>query len=101
MVAGSLRLRERLTVRIGATSPPAKRGLGDLMENIVAGGLCRAGSVRLRLGAPLPRHCVLVNVFFLRVVQAHQGLDRLDHALRVAHDVTIRIGGRDPRRGGR
>ena len=39
----------------------------------------------------MPRDRVLVDVFFLGVVDAHKGLDRLDHALRVADQIAVGI----------
>jgi len=35
--------------------------------------------------------CVLIDVLFLSVVDPHQGLDRLDHTLRVSDEVSIGI----------
>jgi hypothetical protein len=37
---------------------------------------------------------MLVNILLLRVVNAHERLNRFDHALRVANDVAVGIGGR-------
>ena len=37
---------------------------------------------------------VLINVLFLSVVQADQGLDCLDHALGVMDEVAVGVGGR-------
>ena len=34
---------------------------------------------------------VLVDVFFLRVVNANERLDRFDHALRVTHEIFVRV----------
>ena len=39
---------------------------------------------------------VLVDVFLLRIVNAHEGLDRFDDALRVADEVAVRIARREP-----
>ena len=36
---------------------------------------------------------VLINVFLLGVVDPHQGLDRLDHALRISDEISIGIFG--------
>ena len=35
--------------------------------------------------------CVLIDVFFLSVVDPHQGLDRLDHTLRISDQVSIGV----------
>ena len=37
---------------------------------------------------------MLINVFLLGVVDPHQGLDRLDHTLRISNEVSIGIFGR-------
>ena len=37
---------------------------------------------------------VLINVFLLGVVDPHQGLDRLDHTLRISNEVSIGVFGR-------
>jgi hypothetical protein len=42
----------------------------------------------------LPRGRMLVDVLLLGIVQAHQGLDRLDHALGVTDEVAVCVGGR-------
>ena len=34
---------------------------------------------------------MLIDVLFLRVVQAHEGLDRLDHTLGVAKEIPVGI----------
>ena len=48
-----------------------------------------AGALR---SGRLPSRRVFINILFLRVVQAHQGLDRLDHPLRIPHDIAVSIG---------
>ena len=52
-------------------------------------------NVQLKADAlALSRRRMLIDVFFLRIVQAHQGLDRFDHALGVADQVAVGVGGR-------
>jgi hypothetical protein len=38
-----------------------------------------------------PRRGMLVDIFLLRVVDAHQGLDRLDDALCVSNEVPVGV----------
>ena len=37
----------------------------------------------------LPCHDGVVDIFFLRRMDAHEGLNRLDHALGVANEITV------------
>jgi hypothetical protein len=62
---------------------------------LTANRACRlASTAGGRVPPALPRRRMLINVLLLRIVQAYQGLDRLDHALGVADEVAVGVGGR-------
>ena len=51
----------------------------------------RRASLALTYDLPPPISGILIDVFFLGVVDAHQRLDRFDRSLSVAHEVLVGI----------